>query len=230
MAGYRIVESSVNSRIDRVDIAVAAVDAFSGDAIFGGLAMSIEGIVKQPIRNLSGMWVFINLPERAQYQLNIDASSAGYFNPPTIVIGAEDQPRVDVALVRLPSASMNYEASYIAGTVKLSDQKSPAALVTITANFPEEDGNTASVFRSFSDEKGAFLLPCRVPDLVGDDQRVISLSFILAINGHVESRRLTRKLLTSRLLSFDRSIVIPGPDIDLDDEGPEVPALIKGAK
>lgn len=65
-------------RIDRVTLAIGAVDAVTGRLVRDGVSARITGLMDRPIVNASGILVFINLPNQPQYDVEVDGRRAGF--------------------------------------------------------------------------------------------------------------------------------------------------------
>jgi hypothetical protein len=81
---------------DKVLVAVAPIDAFTGRIVQQNVDASIEGLPDRPIRNLSGLLVFlkpkpsaegdeadatVTRPNQEKYRIRVTAEAAGYFDP-----------------------------------------------------------------------------------------------------------------------------------------------------
>ncbi len=230
--------------IDRVVVAVALIDAFTGQVVRDDIKVTIEGLFNAPIRNLTGMFVFVNLPPQDSYQINIDAEEAGYFSPEPIEFTppADDDPevakkrRLDVPLIRRPSAPQDLAATSITGVVvrSVGATREPAPFVSIRAEFPEDlfppGGQPDTQFNTLSDERGAFTLSMRLPPEAGVEAVVVQIIFEQDRNGIISKRVVERLVEDQVFYSFDMSIDIEGPDIPVDVAGPGVPDLIEVPK
>src|SRR5438128_7164071 len=113
------------TRIDRVTLSIGAVNGASGALIRQGVSAHIVGMADQPIVNASGLLVFINLPDRTNYEVEVDARPAGFpwierltFTPPPP--GSMDPAgrRRDVLLSPGPDYSFPPGTTLIRGVVR----------------------------------------------------------------------------------------------------------------
>lgn len=231
-------------KIDQVVLAVAPIDAFTGEYVKAGLEVRLVGLPDLPRRNLSGMYVFVNLPARNKYLIHIQAQDAGYFDPETIEftpvpdtaseIGKKR--RVNVALHRRPTAPQAIEASAIAGVLvrPQGHAQIPVTLASVRVEFPSDllpPGTGASPsFRTFSDERGAFLLSLRLPSDNGEEAIPVSIIFEKIEGTQVDKRVIERRLKNQTFYSFDKPVDIEGVDIPLGLNDAALPELIQVMK
>ena len=210
---------------DRVVVAVAAIDAFDGRVVTRGVEASIEGLPDRPRRNLSGLLVFVNLPEQAEYRIYLSAVAAGYFDPEpvTFVPPADGDPdwaakrRLSVPLLRRPETATEVAGTTVAGVVQRAGVAVAGA--SVEAELPPElvpPGPRLRRFEARSDERGAFALSLRLPD--DPARRWVAVTLILSEGG--DERRLERPLTEGEFHSFEQPI-------DLADVGADagVPGL-----
>lgn len=148
---------------DRVTFAIVPIDAFSGVVIAHGVRV---GIVDQPavrpIRNLSGMHVFLNIPD-ADRTVKVEAQPAGYFDAEVqVALPADPKDAAArlhvVALLPRPGYPFAENTTLVRGKL-LKDGQAVAAW-RITAQAAGSDG----LFEARSDAAGAFVVPLRLPD------------------------------------------------------------------
>lgn len=158
---------------DVVTIAVAPIDAFSGRITEGRLRVEVEGLIARPIRNLSGLRVFVNLPPQPEYRIRIEAGEAGYYDPPVTTFPPSpptgNEPRLDVYLHRRPEFPFDPDTTIVFGQLVEGADDDPVDGATIRADLPTVPGGTPP-FVTQSDANGSFALPLRMPaDLLPAD-------------------------------------------------------------
>lgn len=244
MHSFDIRFEDTDTKIDKVVVAVALIDAFSGRIVRGDIRVTIDGLFNQAVRNLSGLFVFVNLPSQASYTITIDTTAEGYFNPPPIefVPPASDDPdrikkrRLDVLLYRRPSVPVDPDVTAVAGVVvrpDLSQQGAflPVAFASIRAEFaqgillPGSQGQIS--FKTFSDERGAFVLALRLPQEAAVEPIIVRFIFEKTHDGQIDKRIIERPIKDQDFLSFDNPIDIEGPDIPIELDDIEIPRLIE---
>lgn len=173
--------------IDKVVFAVAPIDAFSGRVVLHGVDARIQGLPDRPIRNRSGLLVFVNLPDRPKYTVHVTAEAAGYFDPalsdfvpesPAEVPLREQQRRLDVLLLRRPTFAFDEQTTLVSGVVLRGDKSVEAAQIEAMLPQGVVPRSTTVVwgFRTSTDARGAFALALRLPpevDSPGDPVPVI---------------------------------------------------------
>ena len=109
--------------LDNVAFAVAPIDAFTGRIVASAVTAHIKDLPHHPIRNLSGMLVFVNLPTQPSYRVEVSPEKAGYFNPgeqtwpvPGDLAGTTNK-RLIVPLFQQPTAGVDTEATTVAGVI-----------------------------------------------------------------------------------------------------------------
>jgi len=164
---------------DKVVVAVAPVDAFTGQVVVSGIKVRIKNpkndlyLPDVPVRNLSGMHVFINLERLKKYKIIVDAEEAGYFSEEVEFDTPEDDDpdwktkrRKNVALYKLPIGDVDFDVTTAAGIIVNGDQKLAGA--KIIASLPDTlsipGAQKLKPFETRSDERGAFALRLRLPD------------------------------------------------------------------
>jgi hypothetical protein len=163
MAGFEIRRFDEPLPLDRVIFAIRAVDSFTGGTVRGPLRAQIAALGVQARRNLSGLLVFINLDERPNYDVQIEARAAGYFDVDVTVPrpaddASDDQRLRRIALQPLPTAPFTHETTLVRGVVL----RAGAPLAGARIEAVEKDLVIPTVFGSRSDPRGAFVLPLRL--------------------------------------------------------------------
>lgn len=156
--------------IDNVGFAVVPIDAFTGRIVVSSVTARLKNLPDRPIRNLSGMLVFVNLPTQPSYQIEVFPETAGYFDPgektwpvPGDLTSAKSK-RLIVPLFRQPTAGVDTEATTVAGVVVRGVQ--PVVGAIIQAILPPTalpPGSNLDPFETRSDGRGAFALRLRLP-------------------------------------------------------------------
>ena len=161
-----------NTRIDRVTVAVAPVDAFSGEIVRRSVTAKLKDPVTgeylpfKPIRNLSGLLVFINLDDQPNYTIEVDAGKAGYFKPVVSVFvppqpaDADQNRRHEVPLFRRPDFAFGEATTLVRGVIKRGPDGVEDARIWAD---PLLAGNPP--FETQSGARGAFVLALRLPKL-----------------------------------------------------------------
>jgi len=164
---------------DVVSIAVAPIDSFSGRVSTRPLVVEIDGMRAVPRRNLSGLWVFLNLPVQPEYKIRINAGMAGYFDPPVTTFppnpATGNEPRLDVYLHRRPEFPFDPGTTLVSGQLVVNtDEPVPDGL--IRADLPMVPAGTPP-FVTRTDMNGSFALPLRMPaDLLPTD--LVTFTFV----------------------------------------------------
>lgn len=203
-------------RTDRVTLAIAAVDSVTGMPIRGGVGARIAGLMDRPIVNASGMLVFVNLPDRPLYDVEVDGRRAGFpfverfaFTPPA----ADDQNpaarRRDVLLTPGPDYPFAPGTTLVRGIVVRGG--APVAGAAITAT-PTAGG---AAFATRSVANGAFALALRLPPS-GPHAAQTPVPVAIAVSEGGDSRTLVRELENGRSHSFSEPIDLAGGN----DPGP----------
>lgn len=220
--GFPIVfdnEPRTDTRIDRVTVAVAPVDAFSGEIVQRGVTAKIKDPVTgeylpfKPIRNLSGLLVFINLEGQPNYTIEVDAGEAGYFAPDVSVFvpplpndpNADQKRRHQVTLFRRPDFAFAEATTLVRGVIKRGPDAVAGA--SIWAD-PLQPGNPPP-FETQSSAKGDFGLPLRLPTLApGEVPGPVNVS--LHFRQGPDQRDLVRPISDGRTHIFEESIDLIG--------------------
>ncbi len=224
------------THFDDVVLAVIAVDAFNGQVIAKGIEAHIEkqigGSFKQfpikPIRNASGMLVFINRKNQAPlespptlpappYRIVVDALEADYFDPPSTMITAlPNDKKLVLRLHRRPSVALDSATTSVSGVIvrgvaQVADVviKSiyPAAILPPNAQ-PEP-------FETRSDERGAFSLRMRLP--------ATSATVRFEIGDIGTPRIFDRNIAEGKAYAFDTPIDLQGTN---SNNNPLIVALV----
>ena len=197
-------------RIDRVALAVAAIDAVTGMLIRDGVSARIDGLMDRPIFNASGMLVFINLPDQPQYEVVVDGRRAGFpfverfaFTPAAAGTRDPAARRRDVLLTPGPDYPFPAGTTLVRGVVTRG--ASPVAGASISAT--PEAGGTGSATRSIAN--GAFALALRLPPLAPHEAEA-PLAFTISISDGGDVRRFVRPLSNGRAHSFLEPIDLTG--------------------
>lgn len=157
---------------DVVSIAVAPIDAFTGQISARPVNVTVKDIDVAPRQNLSGLRVFVNLPARPDYKINIEAQAAGYFNPPETTFPPApptgNEPRIDIYLRRRPEFPFDPDTTLVRGQL-VTNVRDPVPDALVRADLPTVPGGTPP-FETQTDQKGSFALPLRMPpDLLPTD-------------------------------------------------------------
>lgn len=214
--------------IDHVIVAVAPIDAFTGRIITTGISASLKGLPNRPVRNRSGMLVFVRkngIPEQARYEIEVNAEKAGYFNPDTPILysppatdnsNRANKPQIDVPLMRRPTSAIDTDATTVAGVVVRAAQ--PVAGATVFAELPTSmlppGGATLAPFETRSDERGAFALMLRLP--AGSVTAAVTVKFKFSEGTDV--REIVRLVAEGKFYSFEEPI-----EMNIDNEPQLIP-------
>ena len=168
----------------------------------------------QARRNLSGLLVFINLDERPDYDVQIEARAAGYFDvdaervPRPADDASDDQRLRRIALQPLPSAPFTHETTLVRGVVL----RAGAPLAGARIEAVEKDLVIPTVFDSRSDPRGAFVLPLRLtpstPAL--DNQPTATFVFTFKAKG-LPNRKLQATVVDGTAYRFAMPVELQGP-------------------
>jgi hypothetical protein len=154
--------------VDHVAFAVIPMDGFSGEVVSRGVTASIDGLANRPLRNRSGHLVFINLPNRPLYTVNVDASRAGYFSPPPSDVDPSlpnTNRRHVVPLWRAPAFAFDGATTLIRGMVRRSGNWVAGARVwcEIAIQSMGPPPPPPRPFETRTDARGVFALAVRIP-------------------------------------------------------------------
>lgn len=197
-------------RIDRVTLAIAAVDAVAGTIVRDGVTARIEGLMDRPIVNASGMLVFINLPDQPHYDVEVDGRRAGFpfverfaFAPPPAGNRDPAARRRDVLLAPGPDYPFRPGTTLIRGVVARGS--GPVAGASISAT-PAAGG---AAFETRSIANGAFALALRLPPFgTHETEAPVPVKITLAERG--DARSFVRPLVNGRGHSFLEPIDLAG--------------------
>jgi hypothetical protein len=197
-------------RIDRVTLAIGAVDAVTGSLISRGVAARVAGLADRPIVNASGLLVFLNLPEQPEYDVEVDGRQAGFpfverfpFKPP--IPGNKDPAarRRDVLLTPGPDYPFRPGTTLVRGVVIRGSDSVDGAVVSAAP----AAGGSAFITRSVA--TGAFALALRLPALEADSADV-PVPVAVTISAGGEARRFVRPILNGRGHSFVEPLDLAG--------------------
>lgn len=199
--------------IDNVGFAVVPIDAFTGRIVASAVTANLKGLPNPPIRNRSGMLVFVNLPSQPSYQVNVFSGAAGYFDPgekmwpvPGDAASANSK-RLIVSLFRLPSAGVDTEATTVAGLVVRGAQPEAGAIVqAILPGDALPPGSAFDPFETRTDERGAFVLRMRVPT----DPAGASVDVKFRFQQGAFQRKIEHPVEEGRFYSFEKPIDLIG--------------------
>lgn len=202
-------------RGDRVTLAVVPVDGFSGAIVTSGIAVSVRGRPDRPIRNASGMLVFLNLPEslpdneKPTYIVDIDAGETGFYDPEPIEFippepddpDSERKRRREALLIPRPDYSYPGGSTLLRGV--LVTGAAPAVGATVRVRPDLSDGD----FVARADGKGAFTLALRPSPL---SKKKLELDIHFHFAGGAHARTLKKSLSAGRNHSFLEPIDLKG--------------------
>jgi len=201
MSGGRTILFDSNPRIDRISLAVGAVDSVTGALIRSGVGARIDGLMDRPIVNASGLLVFVNLPDQPHYDVEVDARRAGYpfverfaFTPPAAGDTDPASRRRDVLLAPGPDYPFAPGTTLVRGVVTRGS--APVEQASIAA---APAGGAGSATRSVA--SGAFALAVRLPPL-GTHEAEAPVSVTISLSEGADSRSLVRPLANGRAHSF----------------------------
>jgi len=194
--------------VDQVTFAVAPFDAFTGRVISEGVKASVLGLPDRPIRNRSGLLVFVNLPDQPQYDFTVRGSAAGYFDPPqqSFIPPAANDPnrfklrRRSVALMPLPDSHFPEAVTVVRGVVVRGAQPVSDASIALDSLSAAGTG-----FATKTTTSGAFALPLRMPAL-SPGQNEAPKPITLHVAEGADQRTLTRSVRAGSVYRFDAPI------------------------
>ncbi|HYG47480.1 MAG TPA: hypothetical protein VD846_06000 [Allosphingosinicella sp.] len=196
-------------RIDRVTLAIAAVDSVSGALIRGGVSARMNGLMDQPIVNASGMLVFINLAGQPRYEVEVDGRRAGFpfverfvFTPPAAGNTDPAARRRDVLLTPGPDYRFPPGTTLVRGVVRRGP--APVAEASISAAPAAGAG-----FATRSIANGAFALALRLPPF-GPHEAEAPVPVRIVVSEGGDTRSFTRKLVNGRGHSFLEPLDLAG--------------------
>lgn len=218
----------VAPRIDNVVVAVVPVDAFSGRIVTSGIRVELldpnnnnRVLLFKPVRNLSGMYVFVNLEPALRYRIQVRATE--HFDPPPIdyIPPAPTDPdvatkrRLEVMLFRRPTFAADAQGTVVAGTLKRGTQ--PVANGVVTAQLDPILAPGANPFETRSDDSGNFAVPLRLPQEASTDPVLASFRF----SDNFVARQLDRLVQEDAFYSFETPVDLAATSVTND------PALVK---
>jgi hypothetical protein len=197
-------------RIDRVTLAIGAVDAVTGCLIGNGVSARITGLMDRPIVNASGLLVFINLADQPHYDVEVDGRRAGFpfverftFTPPAAGNKDPAARRRDVLLSPGPDYAFAPGATLVRGVVTRGS--APVAGASISAA-PTAGGAS---FATRSIANGAFALALRLPPF-GTHEAEAPVPVTIAISEGGVTRSFVRPVTNGRGHSFLEPIDLAG--------------------
>lgn len=210
MRGAATIRFDTPPRIDRVTLAVAPVDAVTGTLVRGSVTAHIAGLPDQPIVNASGLLVFVNLPDRLHYDVELDARRAGFpfvehltFTPPAPGNKDPAARRRDVLLTPGPDYPFPPATTLIRGVVV----RGAAPVAGASIGTAPAGGGAVSTVRSVAN--GAFALPLRLPPL-GTHEAEAPVSVSIAVSDSGGARTLVRQVRNGHAHSFLEPIDLAG--------------------
>ena len=186
---------------DRVAFAIVPIDAFSGAIVAHGVKVTIVGQpALRPIRNLSGMHVFLNIPD-ADRAVKVEAGAAGYFDSEVAVAPPADPDddaarRHVVALLPRPGYPFAENTTLVRGVLVKDGQAVAGGRITA------QPAGAVGLFEAQSDAGGAFVMPLRLPDPDDSASTPVNVSFKFP----PESREFTVPVRPARTQSFKTPI------------------------
>jgi len=197
-------------RIDRVTLAIGPVDGVSGLLIRRGATALVAGLADRPIVNASGLLVFLNLPDRPQYEVEVDARRAGFpfierviFTLPPPASKDPCARRRDVVLSPGPDYPFPPGTTLIRGVVARGG--APVAGASIAAT----PAGGSAAFHARTVANGAFALPLRLPPL-GSHEAESDVAVTILVAEGADSRSLVRPVENGRSHSFLEPIDLGG--------------------
>ncbi|HMG48288.1 MAG TPA: hypothetical protein VK614_12605 [Allosphingosinicella sp.] len=210
MSGAGTILFDAPPRIDRVTLAIGAVDSVTGRLIRDGVSARITGLMDRPIVNASGMLVFINLPDQPQYDVEVDGRRAGFpfverfaFTPPAPGNKDPAARRRDVLLAPGPDYPFAPGTTLVRGVVTRGS--APVAEASISA--APAAGGAAFATRSIA--SGAFALALRLPPF-GTHEAEAPVSIAIAVSEGGITRSFVRPLTNGQSHSFLEPIDLTG--------------------
>lgn len=192
-----------NRRIDTVTLAVAPIDGVTGSVVRGGVTARIAGLGDPAIVNGSGLHVFVNLPARPHYDVEVDARAAGFPSVERFVFTPPAPLRRDVVLAPGPDYPFPAGTTLIRGVAARGAQ--PVAGASISAR--AAGGGTAFVSRSVA--SGAFALALRLPPLASHEAEA-AVPFLIRVGDGASERSFLRPIDNGRTHSFLEPLDLAG--------------------
>jgi len=210
MSGLAAILFDSNPRIDRVTLAIGAVDSVTGGVIRYGVGARIIGLTDRAIVNASGLLVFINLPDQAQYDVEVDGRRAGFpfverfaFMPPPPGDKDPAARRRDVLLAPGPDYPFAPGTTLIRGVVT----RGAAPVQDASISAAPAAGGASFATRSIAN--GAFALALRLPPF-GTHEAEAAVPVIIAVSEAGAARSFVRPLTNGRSHSFLEPIDLTG--------------------
>ena len=196
-------------RIDRVSLTIAPLDFVSGALVRSGVSARVAGLANRPTVNVSGMLVFVNLPDLPAYDVEVDGRRAGFpfverfrFTPPPAGTLDPASRRRDALLLPGPDYPFPPGTTLVRGVVTRG--AAPATDASITAA-----GADYPVFATRSIANGAFALALRLPPL-GTHAAEAPAAFTIAVSDSGGGRSFVRPLINGRVHNFREPIDLAG--------------------
>lgn len=210
MSGAANILFDAPPRIDRVTLAIAAVDAVTGTLVRDGVSARIVGLMDQPIVNASGMLVFINLPDQPHYDVEVDGRRAGFpfvesfsFTPPAPGNTDPAARRRDVLLTPGP------DYPFPPGSTLLRGMVTRGAVPVAGADISAAPAAGGAAFETRSAAGGGFALALRLPPL-GTHEAEAPVPFTIAVSEGGAARSFARPVANGRSHSFLEPIDLAG--------------------
>lgn len=210
MRGSRTILFDTPPRIDRVTLAVGAVDAVTGTLIRDAVSARVIGLIDQPIVNASGMLVFINLPGQPRYEVEVDGRRAGFpfverfvFTPPATGNRDPAARRRDVLMAPGPDYRFAPGTTLLRGVVTRGSAPVGGASISAT---PAAGG---AAFATHSIANGAFALALRLPP-VGVHEAEAPVPVTIIVREGADTRTFVRPVANGRGHSFLEPIDLTG--------------------
>ena len=210
MSGAATIVFDANPRIDRVTLAVGAVDSVTGRLVRDGVSARITGLMDRAIVNGSGVLVFINLRDQPHYDVEVDGRRAGFpfverfvFTPPAAGNTDPAARRRDVLLAPGPDYPFAPGTTLVRGVVTRG--AAPVAGASISA--AAVAGGASFAARSIA--SGAFALAVRLPAL-GTHEAEAPVPVTIAVSEGSDARSFARSLGNGRSHSFLEPIDLTG--------------------
>jgi hypothetical protein len=185
--GYEVyLDQAVTARLS---LAVRLTDEYTGKTPIGSAAVYLEGLEVKPVKNLSGYYLFLDLPA-GEYRVLVE--TAYYFAQDiTVSLPLPDpDPVVEIILKPGPSYPFSPGATLIRGMVEDSQGNQSAGAV-VSSTVPDFDTLTAArgefvcCYTGLSDEDIVIINGKRV--LIGEGEQKISLQVTYnSLSGGVE--------------------------------------------
>lgn len=209
MSGRAIIFDA-STRVDRVTLAIGAVDSVTGMLVRNRVSARILGLTDQPIINASGMLVFINLPDQPLYDVEVDGQRAGFpfierftFTPPAPGNKDPSARRRDVLLAPGPDYPFAPGTTLVRGVVTRFARPVAGALI---ATAPSVD---SPIFATRTVSNGAFALALRLP-ATGAHEALLPMSVTIEVSEGGDRRSFERQLAHGSVHSFREPIDLTG--------------------